>query len=564
MMNPVQFFEFGKSRGFAPNVFIGGVASVINTPALLAVNFLNHPSDTTFSASNIKNFTIIGNDIQCYIGVDYKIGYNIFWGNSLITYFKDLGRCKSFGVNSFRECPNLQYIDCLGAGPFLGSYVAHGSANCTLINLPNATSLPNNFFYDDATPNPKTFYIPRATILGIATGYDSCMYLIPSNSKIYANPFLQTSNAGAEEGDIAYARNTRGATIRYVTNFTPPNQINNLSIGNVYSTALQINFTAPTGSTNAIESYDCYANGFYKNTITASGQYITGLTPNTSYNIELKPVDIFYNKSTSNIVTQTTSASYGTDADANAYISVAGLFGAEEESAYKLITDLKANSLWNKIQAIYPFKGTTAGQHKFNAKNPLDTNNAFRLVFSGGGTHSDLGYQCNGTNSYADTNFNARTYLSPTNCGTTVVSGTNNATASTDVQEIGCQSSGADIIRQSVKANNTNFTRQAFISNHSVNTNGVNDARGIFTQSKTSNSLLKSYRNAAILGQVTTTVTGTVPNKNIWIGVCNGNGRYSNQRIQMVIIHEGLSDAEVITLHSIIDISESIAGRKTW
>jgi len=133
-----------------------------------------------------------------------------------------------------------------------------------------------------------------------------------SGCKIYINPFLQTSNAGAEEGDIAYAR-TRGATIRYVTDFTAPNPITNLSIGNVYGTAIQLNFTAPTGSLNTIDFYEVWVNGRYYQDITGSGQYITGLTPSTVYNIEVKPTDIYYNKSTSNIVTQTTSDGAITD-----------------------------------------------------------------------------------------------------------------------------------------------------------------------------------------------------------------------------------------------------------
>jgi len=68
-----------------------------------------------------------------------------------------------------------------------------------------------------------------------------------------------------------------------------------------------LNFTAPS-STNAIDYYEVYVNGVFKNTITASGQYITGFSVNTTYTIELKPVDIFYNKSTSNTIAATTAA----------------------------------------------------------------------------------------------------------------------------------------------------------------------------------------------------------------------------------------------------------------
>jgi len=44
--------------------------------------------------------------------------------------------------------------------------------------------------------------------------------------------------------------------------------------------------------------------------------------------------------------------------------------------------------------------------HKWNLKDPQDTNAAFRLVFNGGWTHSSTGATPNGTNGYADTFLN--------------------------------------------------------------------------------------------------------------------------------------------------------------
>jgi hypothetical protein len=57
-----------------------------------------------------------------------------------------------------------------------------------------------------------------------------------------------------------------------------------------------LNFTTPS-STNAIEYYELYNNGVFVKNITASGQYLTSLTPSTSYNVTLIAVDVFYNKS---------------------------------------------------------------------------------------------------------------------------------------------------------------------------------------------------------------------------------------------------------------------------
>ena len=90
--------------------------------------------------------------------------------------------------------------------------------------------------------------------------------------------------------------------------FNRPNAITNLSIGTKYSTGLQLIFTPPS-SVNAIDYYEVYVDGVFYKEITVSGDYITGLEPDTPYSITVKAVDIYYNKSEfSNSVSDTTNA----------------------------------------------------------------------------------------------------------------------------------------------------------------------------------------------------------------------------------------------------------------
>ena len=92
------------------------------------------------------------------------------------------------------------------------------------------------------------------------------------------------------------------------------------------------------------------------------------------------------------------------DPDAVAFLTAAGITDATITTAINtLVIQLKAIGVWTKLKAIYPFVGGTASTHKFNLKNPVDTNAAFRLVFSGGWTHSANGALPNGTNAYANT-----------------------------------------------------------------------------------------------------------------------------------------------------------------
>ena len=95
----------------------------------------------------------------------------------------------------------------------------------------------------------------------------------------------------------------------------------------------------------------------------------------------------------------------GGDADADAFIAAAGITDATQQTALQtLVTTLKSDNVWDKCNAIYPFVGGTATAHKFNLKDPQDTDAAYRLDFNGTWTHDANGAKANGTTSdFADT-----------------------------------------------------------------------------------------------------------------------------------------------------------------
>jgi hypothetical protein len=100
----------------------------------------------------------------------------------------------------------------------------------------------------------------------------------------------------------------------------------------------------------------------------------------------------------------------GFDTDAQAFFDASGITDSTQKNAVnQLVLDLKAASIWSKMKAIYPMVGGTASTHKWNLKDPRDLDAAFRLVFSGGWTHSSTGALPNGTNAWADTFWNPST-----------------------------------------------------------------------------------------------------------------------------------------------------------
>ncbi|MBC7845552.1 MAG: hypothetical protein H7Y10_03570 [Flavobacterium sp.] len=542
-MNLVNTYIFTPPITY--NTYIGGISASVSSASSLATKL-------GISVGAISNFTVVGSDIKCKITGSYAMPVNCWNSNSVITYFRDYdGLVTSIGaggIDDYGQCYEWYFPNCLSIAKTNSNYSFHNNHTQGVV-----------------------LYTPRCTDWGGTQGADGGMFLNIGNAldakgfTIYAPIAQQTSNAGGVEGDLAAAIVGGYNTLKFVSNFTVPNPVTTLVAGTVYNTAIQLNFTAPS-STNTIEYYECWSNGVFKNKINASGGYITGLTASTSYDITVYAVDIFMNRSlVSNMVTQSTINYSYTDTDANAYTSARAITNPSSiEADYVLITQLKSNSLYTKIQSGYTFKGTTISTHKYNFKNPVDTDAGFRLVAGGSGnTYSELGYNGNGTG-YLDSKFIPSANQTVNSNGITIVVGTNNTPAA-DVREVGSYVSNSQVSLIGVKINNTTYNRRSWINGTIIEQTGVNEARGVFTGVKTSSTVQKLFRNGSSI--VTGNSAGTLPNISQWIGALNAGGSpygYSNQRIQIILFHEGLSDAEASTLYSVIDLSEAIAGRKTW
>ena len=354
-----------------------------------------------------------------------------------------------------------------------------------------------------------------------------------------------------------------------------PYPIIDLHIGETYNTAVQLLFTVPF-SKNTIVTYECYLDGIFYQKINASGEFLTGLIKNTSYNnrIVVLVVDNKGKKSkASNLINTSTAnidySTYSDTAEANAYLSASGISGTNAVNSSKLIIyHLIDKGLWSSIFALYPFKGISSTQQKWNAKNPVDTDTAFRLVFAGSGTYSDDGFQINGVNACADTKFVPLVNVTNINAfGLTLVSGTNNIPTINDCFEIGGTNTVQTGNRIAVRNRGGGSDRYygAITGSYVVN-NVFTPAYGVYTISKKSSSRTVFFKNARIDGINFGTPTNALHNLSIYIGSEHPNGPigFSNQRIQTTIIHLGLTDGQIIQLHEIINESESLAGRKTW
>ena len=68
---------------------------------------------------------------------------------------------------------------------------------------------------------------------------------------------------------------------------------------------------------------------------------------------------------------------------ATVFLLATGITDSTQVSAINyLVNELKAKGIWDKLDVIYPFIGGTAFTHKFNLKNPVDSNLANRINFT--------------------------------------------------------------------------------------------------------------------------------------------------------------------------------------
>jgi hypothetical protein len=248
------------------------------------------------------------------------------------------------------------------------------------------------------------------------------------------------------------------------------------------------------------------------------------------------------------------------DADGNAFLTATGITNPTIASAIcTLVTSMKANGTWAKMSAIYPFVGGTATTHKFNLKNPADTNAAFRLSFVGGVTHTSNGVQGNGVNGYANTNY-LLTNFAQNNVSFGIYSRSN----------IQSGASGADngsYIGVVLYIRNTDSFTYYSTNNNILNGHGiiVFDMRGLYVSNRltSTNSLL--YRNGILLRNATSNSVAPTLALNMALMARNLNGsirEYDSRQYSFAFMGQGLTPTENLNLYNTIQTFQTTLGRQ--
>jgi len=250
------------------------------------------------------------------------------------------------------------------------------------------------------------------------------------------------------------------------------------------------------------------------------------------------------------------------DPDAQAFFTASGLTGATNLTAInQLVVDLKTYGIWTKMKAIYPIIGGTAALHKWNLKDPQDTNAAFRLVFLGGWTHSSNGALPNGTNGYADTFLTPNISLSQNSTHVSYYSRT--------------QSNGTEIEIGSATANNFGDPRTLLeirtsgTTYYAVNSQGTYisysdaDSRAFYIGNRTASNVVNGWRNSTKVATGTTVSFG-LSTRTFWLAALNSGAAalYSTKQCAFASIGDGLTDTEAANFYTAVQAFNTTLGRQ--
>ena len=250
------------------------------------------------------------------------------------------------------------------------------------------------------------------------------------------------------------------------------------------------------------------------------------------------------------------------DPDAQAFFTASGLTGATNLTAINnLVVALKGYGIWTKMKAIYPIVGGTAALHKWNLKDPQDLNAAFRLVFSGGWTHSSTGALPNGVNGYADTFLTPSTSLLQNSShisyySRTQSNGTEIEIGSSTGPNLGDGGSLLEIRTSGITYYRVNS--QAFYTTYTDA-----DSRAFYIGNRTGASVVNGWRNSTKVA-TGTTASFTLSTRTFWLGGFNSTGSafHSTKQCAFATIGDGLTDTEAANFYTAVQAYNTTLSRQ--
>ena len=245
------------------------------------------------------------------------------------------------------------------------------------------------------------------------------------------------------------------------------------------------------------------------------------------------------------------------DADALAFfarVTAAGgtLSATEKVATNQLVLDLKANSLWTPMKAIYPMVGASAAACAQNLKS-----SSFTGTFTSGWTFASTGVTPNGTSAYMDTGLNDNTSLNLNDVHCSVYLRTNIDGVKVDLGLWNNSLSGINIYP---RLSNLQYIR---LHENDLNTVPTTDSRGfrlgIRNTSTAKNVFINNTKTAFTQNSISKVIG------NIYLGAMNntvtGAEFFSNRENAFASIGDGLTDTQASNFYTAVQAFQTTLSR---
>jgi hypothetical protein len=235
----------------------------------------------------------------------------------------------------------------------------------------------------------------------------------------------------------------------------------------------------------------------------------------------------------------------------NRVIAAGGSLTTTEQNATKtLVADLKANSLWTPMKAIYPMVGASAAACAQNLKSASFTGN-----FISGGTYASTGYNTNAIG-YMETNIYPSSNLSQDSIHLSYYSRVNNSGGFVDM---GIGSSPQLFILY----NYSGTAFKAINRGESVSGTSFSPTTSLLIANRPNSTTEKHYRAGSLVDTLSISSTGLNTNM-IYLGAYNRTGAEwkTLRECAFASIGDGLTDTQASDFYTAVQTFQEALNRE--
>jgi hypothetical protein len=241
------------------------------------------------------------------------------------------------------------------------------------------------------------------------------------------------------------------------------------------------------------------------------------------------------------------------------------LTNTEKTAINKLVLDLKANSLWTQMKALYPMVGGgtgTSAQRQAACSQNLKSSSFTGTFTSTGWTFASTGVTPNPSlSAYFNTNLVPSTNLSQDSIHFGFYSRTTDLTSTSSIEIGSLTTSPVSYLHAHIYY----LASSCFMLLGRDNTSSVvnTSSLGFFNGNRKNSTTISHFKNGTNLGDLTASSVALNP-LNVFIGAGNINGNpsnYSNRECAFASIGDGYTDTQAATFYTAVQAFQTTLSR---